>query len=140
LKRILKVGAVAALLAAAAAAPALAHHSFAMFDQNRRVILEGVVREVQWANPHAWIQVQAQPADGKAAQEWGVEAGSINMMVRQGWRSTTLKPGDKVGMVVHPMLNGAARGSLVSVTLADGRVLGPGGAAAPTTGNAPTPQ
>jgi hypothetical protein len=127
-------------LALAAAVPAFAHHSFAMFDRSRRVILNGTVREFQWGNPHAWIQVNANPADGKPAQEWGVELGSVNMLLRQGWRSATLKPGDKVAMVVNPMVNGSATAVLISVTLADGRVLGPGGAPVPTTGNAPPPK
>lgn len=61
------------------------------------------------------------------------------MMIRQGWHSHTLHPGDKVAMIVHPILSGAASGSLVSITLAGGQVLGPGGAPAPRSGNAPPP-
>jgi hypothetical protein len=117
---------------------AAAHHSFAAFDRERNVILTGTVKEFQWTNPHAWIQVLV-PA-GEQQQEWSIEAGSPNMMTRQGWKSRTLKPGDKIALVMHPMLSGAPVGSLVSVTLADGRVLGPGGAPAPSTGNAPPPK
>ena len=140
MSRHLAAGALVAGLALTGAAPAFAHHSFAMFDRTRRVTLEGTVREFQWGNPHAWIQVVAAPADGKSAQEWGVELGSVNMLMRQGWRSATLKPGDKVAMVINPMVNGSATGSLISVTLADGRVLGPGGAPVPASGNAPAPK
>jgi hypothetical protein len=121
-------------------APAAAHHSFAMFDRTKRVILVGVVKEFQWTNPHSWIQVNAQPAAGKKATEWSIELGSPNMMSRHGWKSSTLKPGQKVAMVIHPMRDGSAAGSLVSITLADGTVLGPGGRAAPTAGNAPPPR
>jgi hypothetical protein len=117
---------------------AAAHHSFAAFDRERNVILTGTVKEFQWTNPHAWIQVLV-PA-GEQQQEWSIEAGSPNMMTRQGWKSRTLKPGDKIALVMHPMLSGAPVGSLVSVTLMDGTVLGPGGAPAPSTGNAPPPQ
>src|SRR5688572_15642514 len=116
---------------------AAAHHSFAAFDRERKVILTGTVKDFQWTNPHAWIQVLV--VEGGEEREWSIEAGSPNMMARQGWKSRTLKPGDKIALVMHPILSGAPTGSLVSVTLADGTVLGPGGAAAPTRGNAPPP-
>jgi hypothetical protein len=116
---------------------AAAHHSFAAFDRDRNVVLTCTVREFQWTNPHAWIQVLV--SDCGEQREWSIEAGSPNMMARQGWKSRTLKPGDKIALVMHPMLSGAAVGSLVSATLADGTVLGPGGAPAPSTGNAPPP-
>ena len=116
---------------------AAAHHSFAAFDRERNVVLSGTVKDFQWTNPHAWIQVLV--PEGEGEREWSIEAGSPNMMARQGWKSRTLKPGDKIALVMHPILSGAPVGSLVSVTLADGTVLGPGGAAAPSTGNAPPP-
>ncbi len=121
------------------ASAAHAHHSFAAFDRDRSVVLTGTVKEFQWANPHAWIQVLVAEGDG-GQKEWSIECGSPNMMTRQGWRSRTLKAGDKIALVMHPMLNGSPSGSLVSVTLADGKVLGPGGTPAPATGNAPPPQ
>jgi hypothetical protein len=77
--------------------------------------------------------------EGDEQREWSIEAGSPNMMARQGWKSRTLKPGDKIALVMHPMRSGDAIGSLVSVTLPDGTVLGPGGAPAPSSGNAPPP-
>jgi hypothetical protein len=117
---------------------AAAHHSFAAFDFTRNVVITGVVKDFQWTNPHAWIQVLV--PDGDEQQEWSIEAGSPNMMARQGWKSRTLQPGEKIALVMHPMLSGAAVGSLVSVTLADGTVLGPGGAPAPSSGNAPPPK
>ena len=121
------------------AGPATAHHSFAMFSRDRTLMLQGQVREFQWANPHAWIQVVVTDDQG-AQKEWSIECGSPNMMLRQGWKSRTLKSGDKVALIMHPMLDGSPSGSLVSITLADGRVLGPGGAPAPATGNAPPPK
>jgi hypothetical protein len=132
------------LLAAGSYALALAtriagaHHSFAAFDRERSVVLTGTVREFQWTNPHAWIQLLVPEADG-GQQEWSIECGSPNMMARQGWKSGMLQVGDKVALMMHPMQDGSPVGSLVSITLADGRVLGPGGAPAPQTGNAPAP-
>jgi hypothetical protein len=124
----------AAFLTAAAlliaGATALAHHSYAPFDRTKEITLTGVVKEFQWNNPHAWIQIVVD--DGKGRQtEWGVECGSPNMMARTGWRSTTLKPGDKVVAVANPLKSGRPNGSLVKITLPDGRVLGPGNAPAP---------
>ncbi len=110
---------------AAAPLPALAHHSFAMFDAEKTVAVSGTVTEFTWGNPHTWISVL--PSDGSSAKAWGVEAGSPNMMIRQGWKSSLIKVGDKVTVKIHPMKDGTATGSLVNITLADGRVLGPGG-------------
>jgi hypothetical protein len=107
--------------------PSIAHHSFAMFDRSRTVVLQGTVKEVQWANPHTWIQLLVSGEDSTSLAEWSIEAGSPNMMVRQGWSSQTLKAGDKISLQAHPMLDGRKIASLVSVTLGDGRVLGSGG-------------
>jgi hypothetical protein len=121
---------IVVVAALAAAAPALAHHSFAAFDRGKQVTLTGVVKEFQWNNPHAWIQIMV--VDDKGRQiEWGVECGSPNMMARTGWKSSTLKPGDRVVAIVNPLKDGRPNGSLVTVTLSDGKVLGPGNAPPP---------
>ena len=106
-----------------AASPVLAHHSFAMFDSAKDVVIEGTIREFQWTNPHSWIQVVVPDAAG-GMKEWSIEAGSPNGLARQGWHSTSLKPGDRVQMDIHPMKNGSAGGSLIGVTLASGEKLG----------------
>jgi hypothetical protein len=107
-----------------------AHHSFAAFDRSKVVTLTGVVKEVQWNNPHTWIQVLVTDATGKQT-EWGFECGSPNMMSRTGWTRSTLKSGDKVIVVANPLKDGRPNAALVRVTLPDGRVLGPGDAPAP---------
>ena len=117
-----------ALLATASAA--LAHHSFAVFDRTKKVTLTGTVKDFQWTNPHTWIQVDV-PDDKGRTTEWGVECGSPNMMVRTGWKKTTLKAGDRITVIVNPLLDGRTNGSLVTITLADGTVLGPGDAPSP---------
>jgi hypothetical protein len=117
-------------LTLAGATPVLAHHSYAAFDREKKVTLTGVVGEFQWNNPHAWIQVKVTDENGRQV-EWGIECGSPNMMARTGWKSTTLKAGDRVVAVVNPLKDGRPNSSLVSITLADGRVLGPGNAPAP---------
>jgi hypothetical protein len=109
---------------------ALAHHSFAMFDLNKEVTVEAVVKEVQFTNPHVWIQIEVVDAKGRRT-EWGIEAGARGMMVRAGWTSGTLKPGDRVTLIMHPLKDGKPSGSLVKVTLPDGRVLSNGGGPPP---------
>ena len=119
-----------ALVLFTTASAALAHHSFAVFDRTKRVTLTGTVKEFQWTNPHAWIQVDV-PGEKGQSTEWGVECGSPNMMVRTGWKKATLKAGDRITVVVNPLLDGRMNGSLVTATLADGTVLGPGDAPPP---------
>ena len=109
-----------------AAQPVLAHHSFANFDLGKQLTVAGTIKEVQFTNPHVWLQVMV--PDGKGGQtEWSIEAGAPGMLLRTGWKPNTLKTGDAVTVVTHPAKNGEANGSLIRVTLPDGRTLGPGG-------------
>jgi hypothetical protein len=124
--RLLQLFAVAVL----AAPTADAHHSFASYDRAKNLTLTGTVREFQWTNPHAWIQVLV-PDDRGGTTEWAVECGSPNMMARTGWKKTTLAPGAAVTVTINPLLDGRPSGSLVTITLADGTVLGPGDAPPP---------
>src|SRR6187397_1097560 len=78
------------------------HHSFAMFDLDKEVTLDGVVKEFQWTNPHVFLQMGA--SDGKGgATEWSLEMGAPGMLSRTGWKSSTLKVGDKVTVVFNPL-------------------------------------
>jgi hypothetical protein len=104
----------------------IAHHSFAMFDLGKDVTIEATVKEFQWTSPHVWIQILV-PDSAGMLQEWSIEAGAPGMLTRTGWRSTMLAPGDKISLIVHPARSGALTASLVKVTLANGRVMGPGG-------------
>lgn len=109
---------------ALASGPALAHHSFAMFDRDKEVTIVGTVKEFQWTNPHSWIQVNVPNKAGKMV-EWSIEGGSPNIMVRQGWKRDIMKPGDKVTVVLNPMKDGSPGGSLVRVTMPSGLTLPP---------------
>ncbi|HET9832260.1 MAG TPA: DUF6152 family protein [Vicinamibacterales bacterium] len=99
-----------------------AHHSPVMFDMAKTQTLEGTVVEFAWTNPHSSIQLDVQTPTG--IQRWGVEMGSPNSMVKAGWKSTIIKPGDKVTVNVHPLKSGEPGGIFMSITLADGRKLG----------------
>jgi hypothetical protein len=99
-----------------------AHHSFAMFDNKKEVTLNGTVKAFQWTNPHIWVQVMAPDSSGKLV-EWSIEGGSINGLARNGWSRNSLKPGDKVVIVTHPLKDGRPGGALVSATV-DGKRIG----------------
>ena len=112
----------------AVASSVWAHHSFAMFDLDKEVTLEGAVKDLQWANPHVWLEVDVASSNG-ATTKWSFEMGTTGMLTRSGWKSSTLKVGDRVKVVCNPLRSGEPSGRLVTVTLPDGRVLGPGGPA-----------
>lgn len=106
----------------AAGAPALAHHSYAMFDAAQNKQLDGVVQDFKWTNPHSYIEVLVADDKGQLLK-WGVECGSPAQMVKAGWRSSSLKPGDHVVVTVHPLRSGELGGSFVQVQTDDGKVL-----------------
>lgn len=116
------------LLAAGAAllvaAPALAHHSFAMFNQRQIMTLDGTVTEFQWTNPHAFIEMDV--VAGGARQHWSIELNSPNNLKRQGWSRTALKRGDRISLRMNPLRDGSHGGLFLDVKLPDGRTLDSG--------------
>jgi Family of unknown function (DUF6152) len=119
----LKIAAWTCALLAGIAVPVAAHHSPVMFDMTKSVTIEGTVVEFSWTNPHSSIQMDVPNASGQM-ERWGVEMGSPNSMVRGGWKSTIVKPGDHVSVTVRPLKSGERGGMFMSIKLADGRVLG----------------
>lgn len=103
------------------ASPALAHHSFAMFERDRQVVLNGVVRELRWTNPHAWLELDV--PNGKGEVRWSLELNSPSNLTRQGWKSDQLKPGDKVTVVVNPLRSGEHGGLFLQARMHDGRIV-----------------
>jgi len=109
--------------ALAIATPAVAHHSFAMFDASKNLTMTGVVKEFEWTNPHVWIHVVV-PDEKGVAREWGFEMQAIAQDMAGGWRPDSVKAGDKVSIEFHPLKDGTRGGQLVSAILADGKKLG----------------
>jgi hypothetical protein len=107
----------------AVATPLLAHHSFAMFDNSRKITLKGVVREFQWTNPHSWVQLLVKNEKGET-EEWTLEALSPNVLRRMGWKRNSLKPGDDIVVIFNPLRDGSHGGNLVTVTMANGQTIG----------------
>lgn len=138
-------GMASALLLASAGAPALAHHSAAVFDMSKQITMTGTVEKWLWANPHSWLYLRVAKPDG-TQEIWGFEAGSTGMLARSGWNAADMKPGDKVTVSANPSRTGNHNALLSDVHLANGRVLksaagapppgllgpgGPGGPAGP---------
>ena len=119
----LRIGVLLAIAICVVAASAYAHHSAAGIDQQKTVSLEGVVKEFKWANPHSWIELEVKNAKGDT-EVWNLEMNPPSYLVRAGWKSTTIKPGDKIKFSAHPFKNGDPGGLFVSVSLPDGRTLG----------------
>jgi hypothetical protein len=118
---------LAAVAASFLAVPASAHHSFAMFDSANPMTMTGTVREFEWANPHSWLRVMIEDEESGRELLWAFELGSPIQQTRVGWSADSLKPGDIVTVLIHPLKDGSRAGGLITATLPDGSVLGNGG-------------
>ena len=123
----IKAVGLAALALGLFAVPALAHHSFAMFDARKTSTLAGTVKEFEWINPHVWVHMTAPDKDGKPVT-WSFEAGSTGQLVASGWKADTLKAGDKIEMTFHPLKDGSHGGQLLSTKLPNGQSICQGAA------------
>ena len=113
------------ILVACIATSAFAHHSAAGIDRTKTVTVEGVVKEFKWANPHSWLDVQVTNSKG-GTDLWSSEMNPPAYLVRSGWKSSTVKAGDKVKVIGRPFMNGDPGGIFVSVTLPNGQTLAAG--------------
>ena len=102
--------------------PAFAHHSFSMFDNSKEVTLTGTIKEFQWTNPHTftWVDVTN---DAGVVETWAIEGMSPNYLGRRGWSKNSLKPGDKLSVIIFPLKEGQKGGTFLRCTLADGKQL-----------------
>lgn len=100
--------------------PAIAHHSFAMFDPAKVITLKGTVKEFRWVNPHVSMFVNAQGDNGGV---WAVELTSPGNLTRLGWSRKTMKPGDIIEVQVNPLRDGRKGGGFRQVKLPDGKVM-----------------
>jgi hypothetical protein len=106
-----------------AAAPLLAHHSFAAeYDASKTVTLNGTVVKVEWLNPHIWIYIDAKDDSGKVVR-WQCEGGAPNSLVRNGWTRDSLKSGEQVTINGALAKDASNTCNASRVTLADGRRL-----------------
>lgn len=135
MRRACFVGIVAALMLWATL-PGVAHHSFsAEYDEKRPLKLTGTVREMRWANPHAWIYIDVRGKDGKVVK-WAWETGGANALYRRGWRKEDLVPGTVLVIDGFQARNGTPTANATSITFQDGRQLFAGSSNRNAPGNA----
>jgi Family of unknown function (DUF6152) len=115
----------------AVAATALAHHSFAMYDHEHQVKLNGTVKVFQWTNPHVYIELDGKNAKDEKAQvqHYTIECASPGILNRVGWKFNMVKPGDSITVIIAPLRSGESAGLLKQITLSDGRKFSNGGPA-----------
>jgi hypothetical protein len=119
----LRISTLTALTIVALAAPALAHHSFAMFDADKTVTLQGTVKELEWVNPHSWLRVMVKDQTTGQLALWALEMSSPARMKRMGMNADSVKPGDTVSVTFHPMKDGARGGQFMQAVLPDGKQI-----------------
>jgi Family of unknown function (DUF6152) len=108
----------------AAAVPALAHHSFAMFDFNKTLTFKATVKEFRWTNPHVALLVEGSVNPGEPPEVWSMELTSPGNLTRMGWSRHSFKPGDKIELQFNPLRDGKHGGAFRQATVLDtGQVL-----------------
>jgi hypothetical protein len=112
-----------ALVFLGASPPGWVHHSGAMFDRGRTIEISGVITEFAWTNPHASFKLEVPRSEGDA-KIWSIEMNGVSNLVHEGWKRSTLKPGDKVTVTVNPLRDGRPGGWYVSIVLPSGAKLG----------------
>jgi len=113
---------LALFLALSCCVAAVAHHSPVVFDRTREVKLVGVVKEFRWSNPHSFIELEVRNEKGQA-ELWAVEMNPPSYLVKAGWKSSTIKPGQTVTIMINPLRTPEKAGKFVSLTMEDGKVL-----------------
>lgn len=115
---------VGAALVLAAAAPVLAHHSFAAeFDAKKPVTLKGVVTKMEWINPHSWIHLDVKNEQTGQIEHWMVEGGAPNALLRRGWNKNSLPAGTEIVVQGYQAKDGALRANGRDITFPDGKKL-----------------
>jgi len=93
--------------------PAAAHHSFALFDKTKSVMLEGTIKKFEWTNPHSWIYLEVLNLQN-TPEEWLIELPAAGVLARDGWNKNYLKAGERISVRVSPLKDGRRGGSLES--------------------------
>jgi hypothetical protein len=117
----LKVAGLTAIVVAAFTAPVLAHHSFAMFDAQQTVTLQGTVKEFEWTNPHSWLRFTVNDEKTGKPAVWAVELSSPSRLITMGLHADSLKPDDAVSVTFHPMRDGTRGGQFIEAVLPGGK-------------------
>ena len=116
-----KVVSLTAVAATTFAASALAHHSFAMFDAQKTITMQGTVKEFEWVNPHSWLRFTVNDEKTGKPVVWAIELSSPGRLVTMGMRADSVKAGDQVSVTFHPMRDGTRGGQFIQAVLPGGK-------------------
>jgi hypothetical protein len=119
----LKIVSLSAVTMAVCAVPAVAHHSFAMFDAQKTVTMQGTVKELEWTNPHAWLRVMVNDEKTGKSSVWALEMSSPARLKTMGMSADSVKTGDVVSVTFHPMKDGTRGGQFMAATLPSGQQI-----------------
>ena len=101
--------------------PASAHHSFAMFDNEKSMTVQGQVKEFEWTNPHSWLRVMVNDDKTGKPVMWALELSSPARLTTMGMHSNSVKAGDNVTVTFHPMRDGTRGGQFIQAVLPGGK-------------------
>jgi Family of unknown function (DUF6152) len=118
-----KVVSLTAVAATTFTASALAHHSFAMFDAQKTVTMQGTVKEFEWVNPHSWLRFTVNDEKTGKSVVWAIELSSPGRLVTMGMRADSVKAGDQVSVTFHPMKDGTRGGQFIQAVLPGGKEI-----------------
>ena len=118
-----RVFCLATIAAVAIAAPAFAHHSFAMFDAEKTLTVKGTVKEFEWTNPHSWLRVTVMDEKSGKPLLWALEMSSPARLTTMGMHADSVKVGDTVSVTFHPMKDGTRGGQFIQATLPGGKAV-----------------
>jgi hypothetical protein len=122
MKKMAAVAMVAVAVSWASVVGVFAHHSHAMFDTSREVVLTGTVTSFVFRNPHVFLYLDVKGENGEV-KNWSVEMSNISNTERRGIYRSTFKPGDVITVKINPLHDGRLGGNYTSVTTADGKTL-----------------
>jgi hypothetical protein len=120
MERIMTRTAIGLVGLALLAAPAVAHHSFAMFDQSKVLFMSGTVKQYELVNPHVWLHLAVVNDKGEGST-WVFEGGSATQMIRLGWAKDDIKIGEKAEIGFRPLRDGSRGGQLMSIKFENGK-------------------
>lgn len=122
MKKLIAAALLGSALIAVPVTGAFAHHSGAAFDRSKPITVKGKLKSFRWANPHTWMDVEV--PNGKGGTDlWRVEGPSVSILARNGWKKTSVKPGETIKLLVAPNRDGSNGGEFLVVQKADGEVL-----------------
>jgi len=103
--------------------PAFAHHSFAMFDAEKTITMQGTVKEFEWTNPHSWLRVTVKDEKTGKQALWALELSSPARLTTMGMHANSVRPGDSVSVTFHPMKDGTRGGQFIQAMLPGGKAI-----------------